>query len=82
MYFSVLSGTNFLLICRSLNYGAIGTILGHEFTHGFDIDGKDYNKNGERQENLWPEEVTKEYVTRAKCFVEQYEGYRQFNNKT
>ncbi|KAK6619691.1 hypothetical protein RUM43_012448 [Polyplax serrata] len=60
---------------ESLNYGAIGTILGHELTHGFDIDGKNYNKFGEQQENFWPSEIIAEYERRAKCFVNQYENY-------
>ncbi|KAL0268448.1 UNVERIFIED_CONTAM: hypothetical protein PYX00_010396 [Menopon gallinae] len=66
---------------ESLNYGAIGSILGHELTHGFDTDGKNYNKLGERVENLWPEKVTKEYENRAKCFVKQYEQYKIHNIK-
>lgn len=57
-----------------MNYGAIGAILGHELTHGFDIEGKEYDKKGLRN-SWWRPEVTKEYFDRAQCFVRQYDKY-------
>ncbi|EEB20475.1 zinc metalloprotease, putative [Pediculus humanus corporis] len=66
---------------ESLNYGAIGTILGHELTHGFDIEGKNYNKYGELEENLWSENVIDEYEKRAQCFVKQYENFTLYDNQ-
>ncbi|XP_026275280.1 endothelin-converting enzyme homolog [Frankliniella occidentalis] len=57
-----------------LNYGSIGAILGHELTHGFDIEGKEYDKKGLRN-SWWRPDVTKEYNDRAQCFVKQYDTY-------
>ena len=34
--------SHFTYICRSVSYGAIGHVLGHELTHGFDTLGKQY----------------------------------------
>ncbi|KAK3912060.1 Endothelin-converting enzyme-like protein [Frankliniella fusca] len=59
---------------RALNYGSIGAILGHELTHGFDIEGKEYDKKGLRN-SWWRPDVTKEYNERAQCFVKQYDAY-------
>ena len=42
------------------NYGAIGFIIGHEITHGFDNTGRLFDSKGNRVEGLWdPETVTK-----------------------
>ena len=30
----------------AVNYGAIGVVIGHEMTHGFDDQGRNYDKNG------------------------------------
>ncbi|XP_029344493.1 neprilysin-1 isoform X2 [Acyrthosiphon pisum] len=57
-----------------VNYGAIGTILGHEISHGFDIEGKDYDIHGEKT-SQWSQNAVREYLKRAKCFVEQYDRF-------
>ncbi|KAM5179628.1 phosphate-regulating neutral endopeptidase PHEX [Mantella aurantiaca] len=59
---------------RSLSYGAIGVIVGHELTHGFDSNGRKYDKNG----NLhpwWTTESEERFKERTKCIVEQYNDY-------
>ncbi|CAG5043616.1 unnamed protein product [Parnassius apollo] len=59
---------------ESLNYGALGTILGHEITHGFDNFGRLFDKNG----NLlpwWSNETTQLYVNMTQCFVKQYSSF-------
>ncbi|XP_067010330.2 endothelin-converting enzyme homolog [Anabrus simplex] len=60
---------------EALNYGAIGAILGHELTHGFDSEGKDYDKHG-KHVTWWGKNITMEYNKRAKCFVNQYDRFR------
>ncbi|XP_069617574.1 phosphate-regulating neutral endopeptidase PHEX [Ranitomeya imitator] len=59
---------------RSLSYGAIGVIVGHEFTHGFDSNGRKYDKDG----NLhpwWTTESEEKFKERTKCVVDQYNEY-------
>ncbi|XP_063811843.1 phosphate-regulating neutral endopeptidase PHEX [Pseudophryne corroboree] len=59
---------------RSLSYGAIGVIVGHEFTHGFDSNGRKYDKDG----NLhawWTTESEEKFKERTKCVVDQYNSY-------
>ncbi|XP_056414574.1 phosphate-regulating neutral endopeptidase PHEX [Hyla sarda] len=59
---------------RSLSYGAIGVIVGHEFTHGFDSNGRKYDKDG----NLhpwWTTESEEKFKERTKCVVDQYNDY-------
>nr|XP_024216416.1 neprilysin [Halyomorpha halys] len=59
---------------EALNYGAIGSILGHELTHAFDIEGKEYDGEG-RKISWWSDEMTKQYNDRAQCFVKQYDKF-------
>ncbi|XP_017889316.1 membrane metallo-endopeptidase-like 1 [Ceratina calcarata] len=62
------------------NYATIGLIMGHEVNHGFDIFGRQTDKNGKVIE--WSPEMTEEYEKRAKCFMDQFTKYSVVNNKT
>ena len=56
----------------AVNYGGIGVVIGHEMTHGFDDQGRNYDKDG----NLsawWTEEDAEKFNERAKVLVEQYD---------
>ncbi|XP_053669147.1 neprilysin-2 [Anopheles marshallii] len=59
---------------EALNYGALGTILGHELTHGFDDSGRQFDKNGNLKQ-WWTNKTVQEYVNRTMCFVKQYSQY-------
>lgn len=59
---------------RALNYGAIGMVVGHELTHGFDDDGRKFDGAGKMHE-WWAPEVAERFEERAACVVEQYGGY-------
>ena len=62
-------------ICKNFvlgfNYGAIGMIIGHEITHGFDDQGRHMGANG-NMENWWGEETERNFATRSQCMEEQY----------
>lgn len=68
-------------IPRSLSYGAIGHVLGHELTHGFDTTGRKFDKNGEliEKRTCWSEPAIKTFQERAKCLVEQFSKYKVLN---
>ncbi|KAJ0176268.1 hypothetical protein K1T71_008442 [Dendrolimus kikuchii] len=58
----------------SLNYGSLGTVLGHEITHGFDNYGRQFDKNG----NLlpwWSNQTIESFVNMTQCFIDQYSTY-------
>ncbi|XP_043854619.1 phosphate-regulating neutral endopeptidase PHEX [Dromiciops gliroides] len=59
---------------RSLSYGAIGVIVGHEFTHGFDNNGKKYDKNG-NLDPWWSTDSEEKFKEKTKCMVSQYNSY-------
>ncbi|KAH8417812.1 hypothetical protein KR222_006234 [Zaprionus bogoriensis] len=59
---------------EALNYGSIGTILGHELTHGFDDSGRRFDRAGNMVE-WWSNQTINEYVNRTDCFVDQYSRY-------
>ena len=57
-----------------MNYGAIGTIIGHEITHGFDAIGHQFDKNGNAVD--WWEPATKvKFIERTRCLLKQYNNY-------
>jgi len=56
------------------NYGAIGAIIGHELTHGFDDQGRKFDAQGNLAD-WWTPEDAKEFERRADCFVRQYSQY-------
>jgi putative endopeptidase len=58
----------------ALNYGAIGMVIGHEITHGFDDEGSKYDKVGNLH-NWWTEEDRKKFDDKATLVVDQYNAY-------
>ncbi|SNR96048.1 endothelin-converting enzyme/putative endopeptidase [Azospirillum sp. RU38E] len=56
------------------NYGAIGAVIGHEITHGFDDQGRKYAGDGNLS-NWWTEDDGKKFEEKAQCLVDQYGGY-------
>jgi len=57
-----------------VNYGAIGSVEGHELTHGFDDQGRKFDGQGNLKE-WWTEEDAKEFEKRAECFVKEYSEF-------
>jgi putative endopeptidase len=58
----------------AFNYGGIGSVIGHELTHGFDDEGSKYDVHG-NLENWWTEEDRKNFEARAECIVQQFGTY-------
>lgn len=48
--------------------------MGHEITHGFDDQGRQYDKNGDLN-NWWNEETNAAFMKRAQCLIDQYGNY-------
>ena len=59
---------------QALNYGALGLVLGHEMTHGFDNMGALYDAHGNFK-NWWTNATRKEFQNKQKCFIEEYGNY-------
>jgi putative endopeptidase len=58
----------------AVNYGAIGLVIGHEMTHGFDDAGRQFDQNGNLN-NWWTKEDARKFEDRASCIADQYSGY-------
>ncbi len=58
----------------AINYGAIGVIIGHEISHGFDDSGAQYDAQG-RLRNWWTDADLKAFQAKGQCVVDQFEGY-------
>ena len=58
----------------AVNYGGIGCVIGHEMTHGFDDQGRQYDKVGNLTD-WWTKESADAYETRRKAVVDQYNEY-------
>jgi putative endopeptidase len=56
------------------NYGDTGGTIGHELTHGFDDEGRQFDAQGNLRD-WWTEGDGKEFVKRASCVSDQYSGY-------
>ncbi|MBO3128686.1 M13 family metallopeptidase [Dermatophilus congolensis] len=59
----------------AVNYGAIGSVIGHEIGHGFDDQGSKYDGRG-NLEDWWTEEDRERFDERATALIAQYEGLR------
>ncbi len=58
----------------AVNYGAMGAVIGHEMTHGFDDQGRQYDKNGNLKD-WWTTEDAVKYNAQAAKVVQQFDGY-------
>jgi endothelin-converting enzyme/putative endopeptidase len=58
----------------ALNYGHIGAIMGHEITHGFDDQGRQFDGHGNLRD-WWTEEDAKKFTAKADCIVDEYSQF-------
>ncbi|KAB2665594.1 MAG: M13 family metallopeptidase [Verrucomicrobia bacterium] len=64
----------------AVNYGAIGVVIGHEITHGYDDQGRKYDADGNLND-WWTEADAREFQSRAQKLVEQYGTYEALPGK-
>nr|CAI5828590.1 unnamed protein product [Callosobruchus analis] len=60
---------------KSLNYGGIGVIIGHEITHGFDDSGRQFDKDGNLRQ-WWNNATIKAFREKAQCITDKYSRYK------
>ncbi|RNA08869.1 membrane metallo-endopeptidase-like 1, partial [Brachionus plicatilis] len=62
-----------------LNYGGIGSVIGHEITHGFDDRGRMHDKNGvyyaDGVSSLWTNNTVYKYKEKVQCIIDQYNNF-------
>jgi endothelin-converting enzyme/putative endopeptidase len=58
----------------AVNFGAIGVVIGHELTHGFDDQGRQFDGDGNLRD-WWTAKDAEEFKKRADCIAKQYSGY-------
>ncbi|HEV3470539.1 MAG TPA: M13 family metallopeptidase [Pyrinomonadaceae bacterium] len=58
----------------AINYGAIGAVIGHEITHGFDDQGAKFDLEGNLR-NWWTDADLKNFEARSECIVNQFAAY-------
>ena len=63
----------------AVNYGAIGAVIGHEMTHGFDDSGRQFDAQGNLRDWWTPEDAAK-YKAAAQKVVDQFNGYTVVDN--
>lgn len=63
----------------AVNYGAIGVVIGHEMTHGFDDQGRQYDENGELNDWWHPEDADR-FMERAQKLVDEFNNFTIFDS--
>lgn len=58
----------------AVNFGSMGMVVGHEITHGFDDEGRQYDADGNLKD-WWTEATGKIFVGRVECVKKQYDNY-------
>lgn len=58
----------------AVNYGGIGVVIGHEITHGFDDQGRQYNKEG-NLENWWSAEDSLRFTEYSQLLVDEFNAF-------
>lgn len=64
----------------AINYGAIGAVIGHEMTHGFDDQGRQYDKDGNLQD-WWTVDDAEKFNKKAQVVVDQYNQFSVLDNQ-
>jgi endothelin-converting enzyme/putative endopeptidase len=59
---------------QAVNIGSIGVVMGHELTHGFDDEGRQFDGAG-NMTDWWTPSVSAEFDKRAACVADQFDGY-------
>ena len=59
----------------AVNYGAIGSVIGHELTHGFDDEGRQFDAQGQPARLVDPGRTPRPSSSAPHCLVDQYSGY-------
>lgn len=62
----------------AVNYGAMGTVIGHEITHGFDDQGSKFDGKGNRK-TWWTRGDRARFMKKAEVLVNEFNGYRVAN---
>ena len=65
---------------RPMTFGAIGMVMGHEVTHGFDDEGRKYDADGSRRD-WWTPSAGAEFEKRSACVVDQFDSFAPFEDK-
>ncbi len=58
----------------AVNFGAVGVVIGHELTHGFDDEGRQFDADGNLKD-WWQKKDGVEFEKLANCFVNEYGGF-------
>ncbi|CAF1023124.1 unnamed protein product [Rotaria magnacalcarata] len=58
----------------AINYGAIGSVIGHEITHGFDNQGREFDADG-NMISWWTNSALNNFEEKTKCFIQQYSNF-------
>jgi putative endopeptidase len=58
----------------AVNYGAIGAVIGHEMTHGFDDQGRQYDPQGNLRDWWQPSDATA-FKAKAQCIVDEFDAF-------
>src|SRR5581483_8217542 len=65
----------------AVNYGAMGAVIGHEMTHGFDDEGRKFDPQGNLRD-WWTEADAKAFEAQAQLVVNQFNGYTVVDSAT
>jgi predicted metalloendopeptidase len=63
----------------AVNYGAIGAVIGHEFTHGFDDQGRHSDGDGNLRD-WWTEQDAAQFKSRAQLMIDQYSAFNPIDD--
>ncbi|XP_062408837.1 endothelin-converting enzyme-like 1 [Sardina pilchardus] len=65
---------------QSLNFGGIGSIIGHELTHGYDDWGGQYDRYGNLKQ-WWTEASYRKFQKKAECIIKLYDNFTVYNQR-